>query len=119
MQEQCRELSEWRQNNTDAHKPSYVKKPHAPDKPTKSKQISTLISQQVSAEIQKYTTSPCDRTHTVDNPMADQDPHLKSIVQSAVAEHFKICKPTRPLNIPLPNHYFPPANWGERVNKST
>ena len=113
MQEQCHELSEWRQNNPDAHKPSYVKKPCAPSRPTKSKQISALISQQVAAEIQKYTTSPRNRPHTVDNPMADQDIHLKSIVQSAVAEHFKICKPTRLINIPLPNHYFPPANWGE------
>ena len=29
-QEQCHELSESQQNNPDAHKPSYVKKPHAP-----------------------------------------------------------------------------------------
>ena len=78
-----------------------------------------LISQQVAAEIQKYTTSPHDRMPTVDNPTAYQDPHLKSIVHSAVVEHFKICKPTRLLNIPLPNHYFPPANWGEQVNKPT
>ena len=30
MQEQRRELSEWRLNNPDAHKPSYVKKPRGP-----------------------------------------------------------------------------------------
>ena len=78
-----------------------------------------LVSQQVAAKIQKYTTSPRDRLHTVDNSTAEQDPHLKSIVQSAVAEHFKICKLTRLLNIPLANHYFPPANWGERVNEPT
>ena len=73
MQEQCHELSEWRQNNPDAHKPSYVKKPHAPGRPTNSKQISTLVSQQVAAEIQKYTTSARDRTNTVDTSTADDD----------------------------------------------
>ena len=57
MQEQRHELSEWRQNNPDAHEPSYVKKPCVPSRPTKSKQISTLVSQQVAAEIKKYTTS--------------------------------------------------------------
>ena len=112
-QEQRHELSEWRQNNPDAHKPSGAKKTCASSRPTKSKQISTLVSQQVAAKIQKYTTSPRDRPHTVDNSTAEQDPHLKLIVQSAVAEHFKIHKPTRPLNIPPANHYFPPANWGE------
>ena len=112
-QEQCHELSEWLQNNPDAHKPSYVKKPRVPNRPTKSKQISRLVSQQVAAEIQKYTTSACNGTNTVDNSTADQDQYLKSIVQSAVAEHFKICKPTRLLNIPPANWSFPPANWGE------
>ena len=119
MHEQRCELSEWRQNNPDAHKPSYVKKPCVPNRPTKSKQISMLVSQQVAAEIQKYTTSAHDKTNTVDNSTEDQDQHLKSIVQSAVADHFKICKLMRPLNIPLPNWSFPPANWGERVNKPT
>ena len=57
--------------------------------------------------------------HTEDNPTAEQDPHLKLIVQSVLAEHSKFRKLMRPLNIPLPNHYFPPANWGERVNKPT
>ena len=94
MQEQRRELSEWRQNNPDAHKPSYAKKPRATGGPTKTKQISsTQVSQQVADEIQKYTTSPCDRTP---NPVADQDPHLKSIMQSAVAEHFNCCQPSGP-----------------------
>ena len=90
MQEQCCELSEWQQNNPDVHKPSYVKKLHVPGRPTKSKQISMLVSQQVAAEIQKYTRSAhVDNMNTVDNATADQDQHLKSIVQSAVAEHFK------------------------------
>ena len=111
-------MSEWQQNNSDAHKPSYVKKPQATGRPTKSKQISMLVSQQVAAEIQKYTTSPHDRTP---NPMADQDTHLKSIVQSAVADHFKLCKPARPPNwSSSPAKCFsPPANWGERVYKPT
>ena len=113
MQEQRCELSEWQQNNPDALKPSYVKKPGAPGRPTKSKQISMLVSQQVAAKIQKYTTSAHDRLNTVDNSTADQDQHLKSIVQSAVAKHFKIHKPMRPLRIPLANWSFPPASWGE------
>ena len=116
--EQCRELSEWRQNNPDAHKPAAAKKPHAPSRPNKSKQISMLVSQQVAAEIRKYTTSAHDRTNTVDTT-ADDDQHLKSIVQSAVAKHFKIRKPTRPMNIPPANWSSPPANWGECVNKPT
>ena len=45
MQQQHRELSEWRLNNPDAHKPSYVKKPRVPSRSTKSKQISMLVSQ--------------------------------------------------------------------------
>ena len=119
MQEQCHELSEWRQNNPDAHKPSYVKKPHVPSRPTKSKQISTLVPQQVAAKIKKYSTSAEDRTNTVDTSTADDDQHLKSIVQSAVAKHFKICKPMRPMNIPTANWSSPPANWGEQVYKPT
>ena len=63
--EQCCELSEWRQNNPDAHKPAAAKKPRAPSRPNKSKQISTLVSQQVAAKIWKYTTSAHDRTNTV------------------------------------------------------
>ena len=107
------------QNNPDALKPSYVKKPHATRRPTKSKQISTLVSQQVAAEIQKHTTSPRDRPCTVDIPMVDQDTHLKSIMQSAVAKHFKLRKPARPPNwSSLPaNCSSPPANWGEQVYK--
>ena len=73
------------------------------------------VSQQVAAKIWKYTTSACDRRNTVDTT-ADDDQHLKSIVQSAVAEHFKIRKPTRPMNIPPANWSSPPANWGECVN---
>ena len=57
--------------------------------------------------------------HTVDNPMVDQDPHLKSIVQSTVAEHFKLYKPSRPPNWSLPTCSSPPANWGEQVYKPT
>ena len=34
MCKQCHELSEWQQNNPDAHKPSYIKKPHGTDKST-------------------------------------------------------------------------------------
>ena len=75
-----------------------------------------LVSQQVAAEIKKYTTSAHNRTNTVDTSTADDDQHLKSIGQSAVANHFKIRKPTRLLNIPPANWSSPPVNWGERVN---
>ena len=57
MCKQHRELSEWQQNNPDAHKPSYTKKPHGPDKSSCSKQISTLVSKQVVAKIQKLNKS--------------------------------------------------------------
>ena len=118
-QEQRRGLSEWRQNNPDAHKPSYAKKPCATGGPTKSKQISMLVSQQVADEIKKYTTSQCNRLHTMETSTADDDQNLKLIVQSAVAEHFRIRKPMRPLKIPPANWSFPPPNWGEQVNKPT
>ena len=39
MHEQHCELSEWQQNNPDAHKPAYAKKPRATRGPTNSKQI--------------------------------------------------------------------------------
>ena len=123
-QEQRRELSEWRQNNPDAHKPSYAKKPCATGGPSKTKQISsTQVSQQVTDKIQKYTTSPCDR---MPNPMADQDPHLKSIMQSAVAEHFNHCEPLGPPRWSSHKCPQPPSNWkaaieqiNNKMNKST
>ena len=124
MQEQCCELSEWQQNNPDAHKPSYAKKPRATGGPTKTKQIlSTQVSQQVADEIQKYTTSPCHRTP---NPMTDQDPHLKAIMQSAVAKHFNRRKSSGPLRWSSAESSPPPPNWkaaidqlNNKMNKST
>ena len=65
MHEQCLELSECRQDNPDAHKPSqvkklsYAKKPHAARGSVKSKQILMLVSQQVAAEMKKYNPSVC------------------------------------------------------------
>ena len=98
MQEQRCELSEWRLNNPDAHKPSYVKKPHVPDRPTRSKQISTLVSKQVAAEMQKYNKSAhIDNTPIMDKAAADDEQHLMSVVQSAVAKHFET-----PPNQPKP-----------------
>ena len=89
MQEQHHKLSEWRLNNPDAHKPSYVKKPHVPDRPTRSKQISTLVSKQVAAEIQKYNKSAhVDSTHIANKAAADDEKHLMSVVQSTVTKHF-------------------------------
>ena len=124
MQEQCHELSEWRQNNPDAHKPSYAKKPSATGGPTKTRQISSMqVSQQVADKIQKYTTSPRDR---MPNPMADQDPHLKSIMQSAVAKHFDRHQPLGPLRWSSAKSSSPPSNWkaaieqlNTKMNKST
>ena len=89
MQEQCREWSEWRQNNSDAHKPSYVKEPRVPGRPTKSKQISMLVSQQVAAKMQKYSKSAhVDSTTIADKVAAEAEQHFVSMVQSAVAKHF-------------------------------
>ena len=128
MQEQCRELSEWRLNNPDAHKPSYVKKPRVPGRPTKSKQILTLVSQQVAAKMQKYHRSAhVDNTNIADKATADQEQHLMSMVQSSVAKHFTT-PPSQPLLIrkPLPNSYPLQSNWqgtmdqlNRRMNKST
>ena len=125
--EQCRELSEWRQNNPEAHKPSYAKKPHATGRPTKSKQISMLVSQQVSAEMKKYNKSAhIGSTNTADKAATDDKQHLMSMVQSAVAKHFAT-QPNQPNLIrQLPPSSSPPSNWKEaikrlnkRMNKST
>ena len=95
MHEQCCELSEWRQDNPDAHKPSLVKKPSYAKKPhttggsVKSKQISMLVSQQVAAKMKKYNPSAyVSSTNTVDKAAADDEQHLMSMVQSAVAKHY-------------------------------
>ena len=117
MHEQCHELSEWQQNNPDAHKPSYVKKPHVPNRPIKSKQIPMLVSQQVAAKIKRYTTSAHNRMNTVDTSTADDDQHLKSIVESAIANHFKIHKPTRPLTYHQPTgHPHQPTGVNELIS---
>ena len=93
--EQRHELSEWRQNNPDAHKPTHVKKPPHAKKPCvtggplKSKQISMLVSQQVAAEMEKYNSSAhVGSTHIEGNASMDDDEHLMAMVQSAVSKHF-------------------------------
>ena len=114
-QEQCHELSEWRQNNPDPHKPSYAKKPRATGGPTKTKKILlTQVSQQVADEIQKYTTSPHDR---MPNPMGDQDPHLKSIVQSAAAKHFNCHQPSGPPRWSSAKSSLPSSNWKATIDR--
>ena len=96
MHEQRHELSEWRQNNPDAHKSAYAKKPHATGGPTKSKQISMLVSQQVAAEMQKYNKSAhVSSTNTADEAATDNEQHLMSMVQSTVAKHF-VTQPNQP-----------------------
>ena len=128
MQEQHHELSEWRQNNPDTHKPSYVKKPHVPSRPTKSKQILTLVSQQVAAEMQKYNRSAhVNNMNTADKATADEEQHLMSMVQSAVAKHFATpSSQPKLIRKPPPNSYSLPLNWqysmdqlNRRTNKST
>ena len=125
--EQRRELSEWRQNNPDVHKPSHVKKPRATGGPTKSKQILTLVAQQVAIEMKKYNpTTHVGNTNTAEKTAADDKQHLMSMVQSAVAQHFAT-QPNQPnlIRRPPPSSN-PPPNWREaieqlnrRMNKST
>ena len=103
--EQRCELSEWQQDNPDAHKPSHVKKPSYAKKPcvtggsVKSKQISMLVSQQVAAEMKKYNPSAyVGSTDTADKAAADDEQYLMSMVQSAVSKHFmtQTTQPTQP-----------------------
>ena len=76
------------EQNPDAHKPSHVKKPCVTGGPTKSKQISTLVAQQVAVEMKKYNlTAHVGSTNTADKATADDKQHLMSMVQSAVAQH--------------------------------
>ena len=128
MQEQCHELSEWRQNNTDTHKPSYVKKPCVPNRPTRSKQILTLVSKQVAAKMQKYNKSAhIDSTNSADKAAVDDGQHLMSMVQSTVAKHFATQpKQARPIRPQPANSCSPPSNWkaaivqlNKTMNKST
>ena len=133
MHEQRRELSEWRQNNPNAHKPTHVKKPPHAKKPrvtggpVKSKQISMLVSQQVAAEMKKYNPSThAGSMNTEGKASADDDDHLMAMVQSAVSKHFAAWT-TQPNPIRrLPPSSNPPPNWKEaieqlnrRLNKST
>ena len=132
MHEQHHELSEWQQDNPDAHKPShvkkpsYAKKPHATGGSAKSKQISMLVSQQVAAEMKKYNPSAyIGSTNTVDKAAADDEQHLMSMVQSAVSKHFTT-QPTQPNPIRRPSIAQPAPNWREAIeqfnkrrNKST
>ena len=122
MCEQCHELSEWQQNNPDTHNPSYVKKPCGPDKSSWSKQILTLVSKQVAAEIQKYNKSAHINTAlTSQKGAANDEQYLMSVVESAVAKHF--AAPNLPKPQPTSS---PPSNWKaiieqahNKMNKST
>ena len=131
--DQCRELSEWRQNNPDVHKPTHAKKPPHAKKarvtggPGKSKQISMLVSQQVAAKMKKYNPSMhAGSTNPEGKASADDDDHLMAMVQSAVSKYFaaRSTQPN-PIRRPLPSSN-PPPNWKEaieqlnrRLNKST
>ena len=71
-----------------------------------------LVSQQVAAKMQKYNRSAhVDITNTADKATADDEQHLKSMVQSTVAEHFATqLKPARLVKPPLANSYALPSN---------
>ena len=130
--EQRRELSEWQQDNPDAHKPTHVKKPSPVKKPrvtrgsVKSKQISMLVSQQVAAEMKKYNPSAyVGSTNTTEKAPADNEQHLVAMVQSAVSKYFAT-PPTQPNPIRQPAIVQPAPNWREAIeqfnkrrNKST
>ena len=131
--EQRHELSEWQQDNPDAHKPTHVKKPSHAKKPhatggsVKSKQISMLVSQQVAAEMKKYNPSVhVGSTNTEGKASADDEKHLMAMVQSAVSKHFAALS-TQPNPIrQLPPSSDPPPNWravfkqyNKKHNKST
>ena len=78
-----------------------------------------LVSQQVAAEMQKYNRSThVDNTNTADKATADQEQHLMSMVQSAVAKHFAT-PPSQPMPIkkPPPNSYALPSNWQGMVDR--
>ena len=116
--EQRHELSEWQQDNPDAHKPTHVKKiPHAKKPritggPVKSKQISMLVSQQVAAEMKKYNPSAhVGSTHIEGMASTDDEEHLMAMVQSAVSKHFA-APPTQPTPIrKQPPSSDPSSKW--------
>ena len=132
MHEQRRELSEWQQDNPDAHKPTHVKKPshakkpHVTGGPVKSKQILMLVSQQVAAKMKKYNPSAhVGSTNTEGKASADDEKHLMVMVQSAVSKHFATL-PNQPYPIRRPTIVQPAPNWREvfeqinnKHNKST
>ena len=122
--EQRHELSEWRQDNPDAHKPVkkplHAKKPHVTGGPVKSKQISMLVSQQVAAKMKKYNPSAhIGSTNTEGKASADDKEHLMAMVQSTVSKHFAT-QPNQPNPIRQPTIVQPAPNWREvfeQINK--
>ena len=111
MHEQRHEFSEWRKNNPDAHKPSYIKKPCGTDKSTRSKQISTLVSKQVAAKIQKPNKSAhIDITLTAQKAAPNNEQYLMSLVQSTVAKHFATPCTARPNP--------QPSNWKSIIKQA-
>ena len=104
MREQCCELGKWRQNNPGTHKSSFTKKSRGTNKATQSKQISTLISKQVAAEMQKFNQSiNVDTTTTSPSSKSAQnnEQYLMSVVQAAVAKHFAAPPTTLPNPTPF------------------
>ena len=79
-------------------------------------------------KMQKYNKSAhVDSTHIAHKAAADDEQHLMSVVQSAVAKHFAT-PPSQPnlLRRQPPNSYALPSSWGaviewanNKMNKST
>ena len=126
--EQRRELSEWQQDNPDAHKPTHVKKPSHAKKPrltggpVKPKQISMLVSQQVAAEMKKYNPSAhVGSTNNKGKTSADDEKHLMAVVQSAVPSTLSL-RPTsliRSDDLLLFNLHPTGEKSSNRLTKST
>ena len=99
---QCHELDEWRQNNPDAHKSSFTKKSCGTKKSMQSKQISTLVSKQESAEMQKLNQSKnVDTTITVQKSAPNDEQYLTSVVQGTIAKHFATPPTALPNSTPF------------------
>ena len=76
-----------------------------------SKQISTLVSKQVAAEIQKLNKSTnIDTTLTAQKSAPNNEQYLMSVVQSTIAKHFA----TPPTTLPNPT----PSNWKSIIKQA-
>ena len=76
-----------------------------------SNQISTLVSKQLAAKIQKLNKSVrVDTTLTAQKAAPNDEQYLMSALQCAVAKHFA----TQPIDLPNPQ----PSNWKSIIKKA-